>query len=150
MYCRPTSEICLSPNDAAAPSANKSEGVRVARGRKKRRALPRVPPDKTYSACKPPGGQCRYGAHARVGNMHFIIIEKIIAATAAAAQHANFLHANGLQERLVPGVVWYISLVCPRSRAPCTANANVYDPPWPRAYFTRVTTGRVVVRRLSN
>lgn len=33
----------------------------------------------------------------------------------------------------------YISLLCPRSCALCTATRNVYDPPWPRAYFMRAT-----------
>jgi len=128
MNHRPTtaSKICLSPN-ATAPSTNKISGVRTA-GKKDEHYL-RVPPDKTYCACKPPDGQC--DAHARVGNMHFIIIVKITTAMAVAvAQHANFLHANGLRERPVPGVVWYISLLCPRSCALCTAT---------RIYTTTVT-----------
>jgi len=39
----------------------------------------------------------------------------------------------------------YISLLC--VHVLCTATQNIYDPPWPRAYFTRATAA---VRRPSN
>lgn len=68
-------------------------------------------------------------------------------AAVAMAQHANFSHANGLRERLVPGVVRYISLLC--VHVPVYCNANIYtNHSWPRAYFTRATAaGHAAIRR---